>query len=62
MNTPSNWATYTLREVPFWRDGMSPEEYDEEREYLGENYKMLQDGTYMPLWKQREKLEYPTNE
>ena len=48
-----DWATETLKEAPFWRDGMTPEEYDEEREYLGKNYTLLQKRTYVPLWKQR---------
>ena len=30
----NNWATGTLKEVPFWRDDMQPEEYDIEREYF----------------------------
>ncbi len=27
----SDWATPTLKEVSFWRDGMSVEEYELER-------------------------------
>lgn len=53
MEENNDWATETLKEVPFWRDGMTPEEYDEEREYLGKNYILLQKGTYVPLWKQK---------
>lgn len=29
-----DWETPTLKEAPFWREGMTPEEYDEEREYF----------------------------
>lgn len=53
MVKTSNWATETIMEAPFWRNGMSPEEYDIEREYLGKNYKMYLDGSYVPLWKQK---------
>ena len=34
----NDWATPSLKEVPFWRDGMSPEEYEVEREYLYNNF------------------------
>ena len=44
-----DWARGTIKETPFWRDGMSVEEYEEERNYL------MRQGTYTPLWKQREK-------
>ena len=47
-----DWATESLMEAPFWRNGMSPDEYDLEREYLGKNYNLFLDGTYQPLWKQ----------
>ena len=49
-----DWATYTLKEAPFWREGMSPEEYEIEREYLGRNYDLLLRGEYVPLWKQKQ--------
>ena len=50
---PEDWATETLKESPFWREGMRPEEYDIEREYLYRNYNLVLDGTYKPLWKQK---------
>lgn len=28
------WATPTLKEVLFWREDMSPEEYERERTYM----------------------------
>ena len=49
-----DWATPSLKETPYWRDGMTPEEYEAEREYFGRNYHLWKDGTYEPLWKQRE--------
>ncbi len=53
MEENKGWATSTLKEVPFWRDDMQPEEYDREREYLAKNWHMVREGTYVPLWKQR---------
>ncbi len=50
-----NWATETLKEAPFWREGMLPEEYDIEREYLAKHWNDLQDGKYIPLWQQHKK-------
>nr|WP_289706990.1 hypothetical protein [Enterocloster clostridioformis] len=50
----SGWASATLKEVPFWRDDMSPEEYDREREYYAENFHLLRAGTYLPLWVQEQ--------
>ena len=50
-------ATPTLKEVPFWRDGMTPEEYDIEREYYAKNFNLVQQRKYKPLWKQKEEQE-----
>lgn len=52
-----DWATPTLKEVHFWRDGMSPEEYDIEREYMAKNWDKVREGTYVPLWKQEKASE-----
>ena len=46
------WASETLKEEPFWRDGMTVEEYEKEREYLKNHLEDLRNGTYEPLWKQ----------
>ena len=55
LKTEESWASGTLKEAPFWREGMTPEEYDEENMYLGEHWSDLVNGTYEPLWKQRQK-------
>lgn len=52
MTADHNWAAGTLREVPFWRDDMSPEEYDMEREYFHRHWEEYTRGEYVPLWKQ----------
>lgn len=46
----SDWATETLMEAPFWRNGMAPEEYEMENRYLSKNFYKQKDGNYMPLW------------
>lgn len=59
MVKQSDWATETLMEAPYWRNGMSPEEYEQEREYFNKNFNNYLQGKYIPLWKQEEekKLE-----
>ena len=49
-----DWATPSVKEVPFWRDDMTPEEYDVEREYFYRNFDLVRKRQYKPLWKQRE--------
>lgn len=52
MAKESDWATYSLMEAPFWRNGMTPEEYEEEREYYYMHLEDVKKGTYKPLWQQ----------
>ena len=47
------WATASMREFIFWRDGMTPEEFEEEQQYYYAHTEDLKKGTYTPLWKQR---------
>lgn len=54
MEENKNWATPTLKEVPFWREDMGPEEYDIEREYYARNFHLVKEGTYLPLWMQKQ--------
>ena len=49
-----DWATATVKEVQFWRDGMTPEEYEIERRYYYKNFALVRKREYKPLWKQRE--------
>lgn len=54
MGKEYNWATPSMKEFPFWRDDMSPEEFAIERKYYYENYESLvKTGKYAPLWKQK---------
>ena len=34
MVKQSDWASYGMMEQPFWRNDMTPEEYEIERAYL----------------------------
>ena len=49
-----NWATGTLKEVPFWREGMSVEEYEIERIYFIKHWDDYTNNKYLPLWRQKE--------
>ena len=49
----NNWANGTLKEVPFWRDDMLPDEYEIEREYFYNHWEDYTNGKYFPLWKQK---------
>lgn len=50
-----DWATPTLKEAPWWRKGMTPEEYEVKRDYYGEHFgDLVVEGKYIPLWKQSE--------
>ena len=40
-------------DAPFYRAGMSVNEYRQEQLYLNENVDIFIDGTYVPLWKQK---------
>ena len=48
-----DWPTPTMKEVPFWRDDMSPEEYEQELMYFESHYDDYLKGMYKPLWKQK---------
>ena len=52
MEERNEWATPALKEVPFWREGMTAEEYDIEREYYAKHFDMVKSQQYVPLWKQ----------
>ncbi len=52
-NNFDDWATPTLKEAPFYFDGITPEQYETENEYLWKNMDKLKNGTYKPLWKQK---------
>ncbi len=50
------WAMPTLKEAPWWREGMTPEEYEVERDYYGAHFgDLVVEGKYIPLWKQSDK-------
>lgn len=45
--------TTGMMEAPFYRQGMKTDEWEKENKYLCENMDKLKNGTYMPLWKQK---------
>lgn len=47
-----NWATPSLTEASYWRNGMSPIEYEMEREFFLNNIELWGTPEYMPVWKQ----------
>lgn len=50
----NNWAPYSLREVPFWNDNLSPEEYEiEQAYYFGNMRNPSMRKHYTPIWKQK---------
>lgn len=63
MEDGNDWATPTLKEVPFWREGMTPEEYNIERSYYLSLYDLWRKrkAEYKPLWKQRQEEEAAKN-
>lgn len=55
MEEKTDWVSPGVKEVPYWRDGMSPEEYEMEREYYYTHLEYVKKGDYKPLWKQKKK-------
>ena len=57
MINNTEWATSTLKEAPYWREGMTPEEYELELEYYYKHMDAVQNGTYEPMWKRKNNLK-----
>lgn len=55
MAESDDWASDFVKEVPFWRNGMSFEEYEKEHDYWWQHIKEWAEGAYEPLWKQAER-------
>ena len=45
---------FVINQKPYVHEGMTVGEYYEEREYYRNNWDKVLDGTYVPLWKQKE--------
>ena len=56
MTGEMNYGPITpgVKEWEFYREGMTVEEYEREREYLGEHFEEWKNHTYIPLWKQKQ--------
>ena len=52
MKEKNDWATPSMKEYVFWREGMTPEEFEKEREYYIRHLKEVKEGKYKPLWQQ----------
>lgn len=59
MAKKSDWATYGMMEAPYWKDGMSIEEYEAERKYYYDHIEDVKNGTYKPLWLKKKKSNIP---
>ncbi|MGO5053249.1 hypothetical protein ACTQ6A_12170 [Lachnospiraceae bacterium LCP25S3_G4] len=44
MGEKNDWATENIKKAPYWRDGMTPKEYDFEREYYLKNFEKIRAG------------------
>ena len=44
------WATETMKEVPFWHDDITQEEYEAEREHYMQMMSTGRAKEYQPLW------------
>jgi|GEM_PF-4562569 len=47
------WASHSTREVPFWRDDITIEEYEEERIHWLTHLAEKRMSEYKPLYKER---------
>ena len=52
MKKQSDWASYGMMEEPFWRNDMTPEEFELERAYLVNIYSrgIKAEINYKSLW------------
>ncbi len=56
QNSNSDWASPSLKEEPFWHDGMTVEEFENERDYYLKNWDKWKTTQYVPLWKQKQQV------
>lgn len=54
MIQDNNIFTSGMKEAPFYFEGITLEQYEKENEYLGYHMEDLQNGTYVPLYKQKD--------
>ena len=53
MGEQVDWATPSIKEAPFWKEGMTPAEYDKELEYYERNFDLVLSCRYKPLWQNK---------
>ncbi len=61
MDKRDMYGDFFYDEEPFYRVGMSVEEFRKEKNYLNENIEAFVKGDYVPLWKQRRRKNYNNN-
>ena len=54
MENKEDWATFSMKEYIFWRNGMTPEEFEDEQLYYWKMCASRRMDEYVPLWKQKE--------
>ena len=52
--TDENKFSFSMMEYPFYYDGMTVDEWKEERQYMADHMADVKNGTYKPLWKQKQ--------
>ena len=52
--TGENKFTFSMMEYPFYREGMTVDEWKIEREYMAEHMEDVKKGKYKPLWEQKD--------
>lgn len=55
MGEEYEWLTPTMKEAPFYYDGITPEEYDRENNYFQKHFGEYMKNKYVPLWKQNKR-------
>ena len=56
-NKMSEWATFSMREVPFWRDDITLDEYEKERMHWLTLRSQHREAEYRPLYKKIKVIE-----
>ncbi|MBR1456959.1 MAG: hypothetical protein IJ594_07345 [Oscillospiraceae bacterium] len=53
ITTESDDFSFSMKEYPFYHEGMTVAEWKEERQYMADHMEEVKHGKYKPLWKQK---------